>query len=81
MRSLGTFVEDSRSNLSRRKLYGEICFSKTFCLALFVAEVPKKTYLFFSAFFYWSNVAGENPPAAVAENPSTSDSRNPGDDL
>jgi hypothetical protein len=28
---------------------------------MFVAEVPTKTYLLFSAFFYWSNVAGEKP--------------------
>jgi hypothetical protein len=73
MRSLGTFVEDSRSNLSRRKFY------KTFCPALFVAEVLKKTYLLFSAFFYWYNVAGEKP--ANGSGGKSLNSRNPGDDL
>jgi hypothetical protein len=59
MRSLGTVVEDFRSNLSRRKFYGKICLTKTFCLALFGSSEENLFIVF--RIFYWSNVAGEKP--------------------
>jgi hypothetical protein len=48
-----------------------MCLTKTFCLALFVVEAPKKTNLFivFHIFFIGVMWRVKNHPAAVAENP------------
>jgi hypothetical protein len=79
MRSLGIFVEDSRSP---KKIFRRKCFLRNlFALLCLRRRKFRKNLIFcFPHFFIGVMWRVKNPPAAVAENPSTPDSRNPGDD-